>query len=422
MSARLLAAAILLALAAPARAASDPEWLSLCGKCLNPTVTAKTGVGSTQAVAEARVTREAAQAWCTNWQPDDKTCLKGQLSTEQGKVYRASADCLHGRLTAVDGNPYAFAGFWTSDVGRGRSKWKGGDGKVVGQDEAGGGLALSQQWELLCPGVTKITAGTAAPAGAAQAQVDAQVPQAAQPQMQAADPMPPPQPQAAPVADSSFAAAPVLTTDPGPAAGQPVQPMAAPAAPTCAVPRCTNVGPFSATLTQLAEGQVGAKRDPAVRIGITFRNTGTQPLVLAYSAGTSALVDSVGSHFIIGPPNTPDTSAQGIGKVEGKSVDTRFVLGPGESRDAMFQLLKDKPGRATAAGTTRYNYSVGIAQLDGTGQQVRLVKGYRLGFQGIPPGVDPNRPPGSSSSASLSDAVKDLESAAKKFGNIFDKK
>jgi hypothetical protein len=424
MVARPLVAVVLLALAAPVGAASGPEWLSLCGKCLNPTVTAKTGLGTEQAVAEARVTREAAQAWCSNWQPDDKTCLKQQLGGEQGKVYRASADCLHGKLGAVDGNAYSFAGFWSSDVGRGRSKWKGPDGNVVGQDEASGGLALAQQWELLCPGVTKITSGWSAPGVAPEPQqapvVQAQM--AAAPAPMAAAPS-----QFAPTGDASGSAFSTVDAPPTGAqalpAGQGQMVGAAPAASPCAAPRCFNAGAFTATVTQLLEGQVGPKRDPAVRIGISFRNTGAQPLVLAYAAGSSVLVDSVGSHFTLGPPNTPDSSAQGIGKVEGKNADTRFVLQPGEARDAMFQLLKDKPGRAAAAGATRYNYAVGIAQLDVTGGQVRMVRGYRLGFQGLPPGADPAaRSAGATSSASLSDAVKDLESAAKKFGELFDGK
>ena len=418
MATRLFGAAILLAFTAPVLAAAEAEWLALCGKCLNPTVTAKTGVGTEQAMAEARVTREAAQAWCANWQPDDKTCLKQQLSGEQNKVYRASADCLHGRLRAVDGNAYGLAGFWTSEVGRGRSKWKGADGSVVGQDEASGGLALAQQWELLYPGVTRITSGQQA--GAAGTQV--QLAQGQAPAQPAQAPMA--ESQSLPMQDSAAQAPSAFAPVDSPPANTSAQmPAASAPAPACAAPRCFNAGAFTATLTQLVEGQVGPRREAAVRIGITFRNTGTQPLVLAYAAGSSTLVDSVGSHFTIGPPNTPDSSAQGIGKVEGKNADTRFVLAPGEARDALFQLLKDRPGRAAAAGGTRYNYAVGIAQLDVVGNQVRLARAYRLGFQGIGPGVDASsRPAGSTSSASISDAVKDLESAAKKFGDLFEKK
>jgi hypothetical protein len=42
---------------------------------------------------------------------------------------------------------------WTTDIGRGRSRWRDPTGKVVGQDNASGGLGIAQQWEVLCPRV-----------------------------------------------------------------------------------------------------------------------------------------------------------------------------------------------------------------------------------------------------------------------------
>jgi hypothetical protein len=130
---------------------SQPDWLSLCGQCLSPSVFSKSGIGTAKAVAEAKVTRHDAEAWCENWSPEDKACVEQQLKGEEGKSYRASADCTNGRITPSDGKSYTFAGVWTTDVGRGRSRWRDASGQVVGQDEASGGLAISQQWEMLCP-------------------------------------------------------------------------------------------------------------------------------------------------------------------------------------------------------------------------------------------------------------------------------
>jgi len=153
-----------------APAAQQSEWLSLCGQCLSPSVTSKSGIGTAHAVAEAKITRKDAEAWCENWQPgaDAATCVKGQLSSDEAKkIYRASADCTQGRIAAIDGNSYTQAGVWTSDVGKGRSRWRDSGGKIVGQDDASGGLAIAQQWELLCPAAAKASKAAAAPASSA---------------------------------------------------------------------------------------------------------------------------------------------------------------------------------------------------------------------------------------------------------------
>ena len=148
---------------------------------------------------------------------------------------------------------------------------------------------------------------------------------------------------------------------------------------------------------------------------------GTQPIVLAYAAGTSTLVDSVGSHFTSDRPTPRTTVRRASARWRGRTADTRFVLAPGESRDAVFQLLKDKPGRATPAGTTRTTTRWGSPSSTYRGPRSAR-PGLSTGLPGLGPGVDPARPAGTSRSASLSDAVKDLESAAKKFGEIFDGK
>ena len=151
---KLLVAGLLWA-AAPglASAASPADWLSLCGKCLSPTVVQKSGIGTAHAVAVARITRKGAAAWCDNWQPGSKSCVREQLNSEDAhKTWRASADCIHGRITAVDGVTYRLAGTWARGIGRGRTKWRDSSGHVLGTDNASNGLGISQQWEVLCPG------------------------------------------------------------------------------------------------------------------------------------------------------------------------------------------------------------------------------------------------------------------------------
>lgn len=129
-------------------------WLSLCGKCMNPSITSTSGLGTAQAKAEARIGRADAESWCASWQPDSLgACVRGQIASEDfGRTYRASADCTRGRITAIDGATYAHAGLWDeSDIGGGRSRWRDAQGRIVGRDNASNGLAISQQWEVLCP-------------------------------------------------------------------------------------------------------------------------------------------------------------------------------------------------------------------------------------------------------------------------------
>lgn len=141
------------------------DWLSLGSKHWAPTVTSKSGIGTANAVAEAKVTREEIAGWCGNWSPGDADCVKRELASEAAKkTYRATADCTRGRITTVDGNTYTLAGTWdASDIGAGRTKWRDGSGKIVGRDNASGGLGIAQQWEVLCPGTATVPPANASP-------------------------------------------------------------------------------------------------------------------------------------------------------------------------------------------------------------------------------------------------------------------
>jgi hypothetical protein len=156
------------AIMAKAAVAAEREWLSLGSKHWAPTITAKSGIGTANASAEARVTREDIEGWCANWSPGDKGCAQRELANpDTKKTYRASADCIAGRITPVDGRSYTLAGHWDhSDIGGGRTRWHDAAGKIVGRDNASGGLSISQQWEVLCPNNRKagVTAGTKTPA------------------------------------------------------------------------------------------------------------------------------------------------------------------------------------------------------------------------------------------------------------------
>jgi len=142
---------VLLAVAVAAGAAE--EWLAICGKCPGPTVFSRSGIGTSNAVAEARLTRAELERWCDSFEPDDKTCVTHQLAEwDTTKIYRATADCAAGSIQPIDGKTYTFAGIWSgSDFADGRSKWRDKSGSIVPTDDASGGLSISQQWEVLCP-------------------------------------------------------------------------------------------------------------------------------------------------------------------------------------------------------------------------------------------------------------------------------
>jgi hypothetical protein len=154
MSVRLSLLAFVTTVTSGTAALAEGEWLSVCGKCLSPSVTSKSGIGTANAVAEGRITRKDAERWCASWEPDRLAdCAREQLASEDAKQsYRATADCTRGRITAIDGQTYTQAGVWTEDIGKGRTRWRDAGGAIVGQDNASNGLAISEQWEVLCPG------------------------------------------------------------------------------------------------------------------------------------------------------------------------------------------------------------------------------------------------------------------------------
>lgn len=166
---------VFLALAAPApvAVAAQAEYLPICTlpKCLNPRVTTKAGVGTDKATAEASIAPEDAEKWCAQYKPRDKYCAKEQVKTGwigfRG-LYKASADCAAGKMTAIDGGTYTYAGLWEDGAGKGRArftppgqrvplaKWDETGVKVDGTGEmtgwGGGSPNLATQWEVLCAG------------------------------------------------------------------------------------------------------------------------------------------------------------------------------------------------------------------------------------------------------------------------------
>jgi hypothetical protein len=269
-----------------AQQAQQTDWLAICNRCPSPTVFRKTGTGTANSVAEAKMAAKEFEGFCAEQGFKGAAlakCVKDELAGDGGKIYRASANCLAGTLSAADGRQYTFAGVWSNDdIGGGRTKWRNtATGEVVGRDNASGGLALSQQWEVLCPGPLKITRQVPSARPGVQAPVQAAVRQA-----------PPPPP-------------------------------------VCnGAPQCTEVNSFAATITDFRTSTAGAYR--IVTASIRFQNKLDRPLILGYLSGSGVAIDDRGNRFEI----NENTGLRGMGFIRANQVDPKFLIGAGQAADA----------------------------------------------------------------------------------------
>jgi hypothetical protein len=275
----------------PAHATSSAEWLSSTDGP-SPIVTSKSGVGSASASATAKVTSESIKTLCADQaqrgNPAEAksamdACSK-QWQSELGKTYTVRADCTVGRLEPLDGKSYVLDGLWdNSDVGAGRTRWRGADG-VVGRDGASGGLALSQQWEVICPGrvsaaVLSKARNLSPPAGGGAS-------------------------SAAPAATAS-----VCNGDPS----------------------CTEVNGFAMSVVEFRASLQGAWK--VLTTTLRFRNKLNRPLVLGYVVGSGGATDDRGNRYIV-----KDGDIRGIGLIT-QRADDKFVVSPGQTADARFTLV-----------------------------------------------------------------------------------
>lgn len=148
-------------------------------------------------------------------------------------------------------------------------------------------------------------------------------------------------------------------------------------------PGCYNAGPFIAEIQQLMASQVaGAARHQTLTLNVRFRNTGAQPIILAYKPTSSAAIDNLGNRYVYGRPGTHDTSFKGIGIVSRNTADPQFTLAPGQVRNAQFNVT-----RFNAAGQqlgTGYSYDVVVVELEALpSQQLRTLREHSLNFPNL---------------------------------------
>ncbi|MBK6599568.1 MAG: hypothetical protein IPG25_17475 [Proteobacteria bacterium] len=150
---------------------------------------------------------------------------------------------------------------------------------------------------------------------------------------------------------------------------------------------CYNAGPFVAEVQQLsASSMEGGARHQTLTLSIRFRNTGTQPIILAYKPGTSAAIDNLGNRYYYGRASTHDGSVKGIGYVQSGSADPQFALAPGQSRNAQFSVTRFEAARKQLG--TSYSYDVVITELEVLpSQQLRTLREDSLSFPNLTAGT-----------------------------------
>ncbi len=156
--------------------------------------------------------------------------------------------------------------------------------------------------------------------------------------------------------------------------------------PCAGSPQCYAAGTFVAEILRVAPSNMGSgARHHTLMLNVRFRNVSDAPIVLAYRGRSSAGMDNFGNHYYWGRAGTHDTSAKGIGVVDGREADAQFVLQPGQSRNATFNLFRynAKP----PYGST-FSYDVVIDELELlAGQQVRSLRQNSLSFTSLTAGT-----------------------------------
>jgi serine/threonine-protein kinase len=196
-----------------------------------------------------------------------------------------------------------------------------------------------------------------------------------------------PQPSVSAGASSGSSPRTAATAQPAVSGGAPLSSVAAaPVVDACAgKPSCYSGGPFVMEVTGVKSSQITSV-NPSVQVlqvNVRFRNLMSQPIILAYVAGSGVVTDNngkrYGDHYW---PAVLNAGAKGIGTVKGDQADPQFVLGPNASGNASFVLARDRVlNNPRDPIGTAFNFDLSIAQLEVLpSQQVRTLRDYSVGF------------------------------------------
>lgn len=146
-------------------------------------------------------------------------------------------------------------------------------------------------------------------------------------------------------------------------------------------PRCTEVTPFAATITDFRTSIAGSDR--IVSMTVRFQNKSARPLILGYLQGSGLLLDDQGNRYGIYGRN----GIRGIGEVTNSTFDPKFVLQPGEASDARFEFGW-RPSQQNQIYGTVYDLELAVREIDPlAGDQYRLGKEHAFQVRGLAPGT-----------------------------------
>jgi hypothetical protein len=320
----------------------------------SPAITSLKGVGTANAVAEARMTPQILKEFCSTNSQYYKSMAQcaGQF---ENKIYRATADCTAGKITTTSELTYTLDGIWPKDSdGSGRTRWKDSDGSVVAPDLVNNGLHISQQWETLCP-------GPVTPALIARAKGAPATPQSAR-------------------------------------GSTPAGAAAAPAPSVCQPGRaCDEVPSFAAAITDFRSSQYD-QATRAVSATVRFVNKTTRPLILGYVRNASVAINEAGNRYIIEQP----ANVRGIAEIAGGQFDPKFTVQPGQAADARFEFWWRWDGRAII-GQRAWDLDLTVREVNEIAPgQYRFGQEHALQFKAVSPGNMTSAAPAGGSLATVS--------------------
>jgi hypothetical protein len=327
----------------------------------SPAITSLKGVGTVNAVAEARMTPPILKEFCSERAQYYQTTAQcvGQFAN---KTYRASADCTAGRITTTADLKYTLDGIWGKDSdGAGRTRWKDSSGSVVAPNLTDNGLHISQQWETLCP-------APVTPALIARARGGAAAPAAAQ------------------------------------AAGA-----AAQRTPSVCPPGrlCDEVPSFAAAITDFKASQYD-QSTKAVSATVRFVNKTNRPLILGYVRNASVAINEAGNRYTIEQP----ANVRGIAEIAGGQFDPKFTVQPGQAADARFEFWWRWDGRAII-GQRAWDIDLTIREVNEIAPgQYRFGQEHALQFKGVAVGNMTSAAPAGGSLSTVSGPAAPAASAS----------
>ncbi len=146
-------------------------------------------------------------------------------------------------------------------------------------------------------------------------------------------------------------------------------------------PRCAEVTPFAATITDFRTSIAGSNR--IVSMTVRFQNKSARPLILGYLQGSGQILDDQGNRYAIYGRN----GIRGIGEVNNSTFDPKFVLQPGEASDARFEFGW-RPSQQNQIYGTVYDLELAVREIDPlAGDQYRLGKEHAFQVRGLAPGT-----------------------------------